>query len=123
MTNETEFLFEVLTNEVERQNLRLHSLVTRGRISEGEYNHITSNLKNNVDFTPKYDLVVRICDGLGLTPNELIKDMKDENDKYYTSLQKRHLDAVKGYSETEMNQINLMLRMIAYGLKKSDKQK
>ena len=117
MTKQVEYLFEVIKKELEKQNINWHSLVEEDVLSYGEYNYIKSKLKNDVDFVPKYDFAVRMCDALKITPNDLIEGMEDPDD-YLSPAEEEFVNAVKGLDEKEAFQINMLLQMEYYGLNK-----
>lgn len=123
MDKQTEYIFEVLSKEMQKQNLRLFSLVNKNIISNGEYNYIKSCLKNAIDFAPKFDLIVRMCDTLNITPNDVIEGMRDDKE-YFTPSEEETIDLVKDFSEEEVKQITILINMVLFGhkLKKMDKK-
>ncbi|MBP5304389.1 MAG: hypothetical protein J6Z02_00925 [Lachnospiraceae bacterium] len=121
MTKQIEYLFDVIRKELAKQNISLHSLVEEDVLSYGEYNYIKSQVKNEVDFVPKYDFAVRMCDVLNITPNDLVEGMEGYDD-YLTPVEDAFVNAVKSLNETEAFQINMLMQMELYGLKKLDEK-
>ena len=107
MADQTEYLLEVLEGELDRQKERLHALVNENVITRGEYSFLQSRRIGGVDFTPKYDFVVRICDHLGITPNDVVEEMQDEERDYCTPYEERIVDCVDGLSDEAIRFISM----------------
>ena len=116
MDKQTEYIFEVLSKEMKKQDLRLFSLVNENIISNGEYNYIKSCLKNSIDFAPKFDFIVRMCDTLNITPNDVIEGMAEETE-YFTPSEEMFIELNKGLSEEETKQITTLINMVLFGHK------
>ncbi|MBP5304388.1 MAG: hypothetical protein J6Z02_00920 [Lachnospiraceae bacterium] len=76
MLKTTEDLFKSLEKEMEKKGVSYHTFVKEGIITNGEYKYILHRSKNSETYSPKIELIIKICNYLGITLNDLQKKYK-----------------------------------------------
>lgn len=105
MIKTTETFFESLDEELKARHLTLYSLVRGGYITDGEYNYIGKHVKEDDNYSPKFDLVIRLCKGLEVTPNDLLKDYVDNSIDALPPYVKRLLEVCKDMSQQDIEEV------------------
>lgn len=117
MIDSTEYIFEMINKELGRQHRSPHSLVLSEAISGGEYNYTKKHLIDGKDFSPKLDFVVRVCDSLNMTPNDMVKELSETKNTYATESEEKLIRAVMDMNEEDVFQIANLVQMIDYARK------
>ena len=73
MLESTEEIFKSIEEEMDKKGISYYTFVTEGIITSGEYKYIMYCSKNSESYSPKIEVLVKICNNLGITLNDLQK--------------------------------------------------
>ena len=76
MLESTEEIFKSIEEEMDKKGITYYTFVTEGIITSGEYKYIMYCSKNSKSYSPKIEVLVKICNYLGITLNDLQKKYK-----------------------------------------------
>jgi hypothetical protein len=109
MLESTEEIFKSIEEEMDKKGITYYTFVTEGIITPGEYKYIMCRSKNSDSYSPKIEALVKICNYLGITLNDLQKKYKKTK---RSSLSAQTLELLNTFNKFQADAQPLVIKLI-----------